>query len=377
MDLLHLVDRLEELVAEAQKMPIGNRVIIDRRRLLDLVDQMRVSVPQEVRDAQDIVRDRDQIKRETEEESRLIIARAEEEVARRVDGHELTVAARERAQEIAQETEVRLEDRVRQANEDIQHRIEESRHLARQQMQAADEYARELLLRLDRQLQAFVGSVQSGIEQLEPERELPPEPVPGEFDPGPVDPGNFDSDGALGSLPEDEVDEVARSPLVETKAPEPEPTPPAPPPPATDEDDTPSVTNRGAIELPAASADREAMPRAEERSAHTTVAESVTPQPTAPPRDPRSGFGQTAPPEPPLPSAPSGGAELEDLLGRARETAEAAALEAALETDEDDDDVEVIDDFAHPPLDDDPLQADELAAERQAEERASRGNGDR
>ena len=30
MDLLHLVDRLEELVAEAQKMPIGNRVIIDR-----------------------------------------------------------------------------------------------------------------------------------------------------------------------------------------------------------------------------------------------------------------------------------------------------------------------------------------------------------
>ena len=40
MDLLHLVDRLEELIAEAQKMPIGNRVIIDRRRLLDMIDQM-------------------------------------------------------------------------------------------------------------------------------------------------------------------------------------------------------------------------------------------------------------------------------------------------------------------------------------------------
>ena len=164
MDLLHLVDRLEELVAEAQKMPIGNRVIIDRRRLLDLVDQMRVSVPQEVREAQELVENRDRIRLETEEESRLTIARAEEEVARRVDEHELTEAARERALLIAGEAEARLEDRARQAHEDIQRRIEESRHLAKQQMQAADEYARELLTRLERQLQAFVGSVSTGLE---------------------------------------------------------------------------------------------------------------------------------------------------------------------------------------------------------------------
>ena len=59
MDLLHLVDRLEDLVASAQKMPIGNRAIIDRRRLLDLVDQMRVAIPQEVREAQGLVAQRD------------------------------------------------------------------------------------------------------------------------------------------------------------------------------------------------------------------------------------------------------------------------------------------------------------------------------
>lgn len=367
MDLLHLVDRLEELVAEAQKMPIGNRVIIDRRRLLDLVDQMRVSVPQEVRDAQELVSDRDRIKRETEEESRLIIARAEEEVARRVDEHELTEVARSRAREIATEAEVRLEERIQQANDDIQRRIEESRHLARQQMQAADEYARELLQRLDRQLQAFVGSVQSGIEQLEPERELPPPPVPGEFDPGPVEPGNFDSDDALNSLPEDDVEAVAEPGAVELEAAAPA-APNASEAPMASEPVAPETVaepaaarNPEAIELPAAAADREAMARPPLPSSADMSAEA---------REARSGFGLAG-------AGSAEGGDLEDLLGRARETAETAALEAAVESELALDEGEVIDDFAHPPLDDDPLQGEELAAERAAEERASRGNGER
>jgi len=343
-----LVDRLEELVAEAQKMPIGNRVIIDRRRLLDLVDQMRVSIPQEVRDAQDLVEQRDQIQRETEEESKLIIARAEEEVTRRIDEHELTEGARSRAQEIAQEAETRLEDRARQANEDIQRRIEESRQLARQQMQAADDYARELLIRLERQLQAFVGSVHTGIEQLEPERELPPPPVPGEFDPGPVEPGSFDSTEAFDSLPEDEAD--VEAPVVEAE----------PESPVEEESDV--TRPLGTIELPAAAADRDALPATE---AEETRSDASVP----PASDPRSGFGAAAAP------APSVG--LEDLLGRARETADTAALEAAIEEDVTVDESSVIDDFAHPPLDDDPLQGDELAAERQAEGHSRRGNGDR
>ncbi|MEI6136938.1 MAG: ATPase, partial [Chloroflexota bacterium] len=108
MDLLHLVDRLEELVASAQKMPIGNRAIIDRRRLLDVVDQMRIAVPQEVRDAQDIVAHRDAIRREAEEEGRILLAQAEERGARLVETHEITQSARHRAEEIAVEAEARL-----------------------------------------------------------------------------------------------------------------------------------------------------------------------------------------------------------------------------------------------------------------------------
>lgn len=168
MDLLHLVDRLEEMVAGAQKMPIGNRAILDRRRMLDLIDQMRVAIPHEVREAQDIVAERDAIKRDAEEDGRIIVAQAEERAFDLIEEHSITEAARSRAEGIAAEADRRLEARIDQANRDIQHRIRESRRIAREQMEAADEYARELLIRLERQLQAFQNSIRAGVEQLEP-----------------------------------------------------------------------------------------------------------------------------------------------------------------------------------------------------------------
>lgn len=168
MDLLHLVDRLEELVATAQKMPIGSRAIVDRRRMLDIVDQMRIAIPEEVRQAQEMVEQREAIRRRAEEEAGVIIARAEQHAARIVEAHEITVAARARAEEIARQAEARLQERIEEANRDIQDRIADSRQLAEEQMNAADDYARELLQRLARQLNAFVRSVETGISQLEP-----------------------------------------------------------------------------------------------------------------------------------------------------------------------------------------------------------------
>ena len=167
MDLLHLVDRLEELVASAQKMPIGSRAIVDRRRLLDIVDQMRIAVPREVREAQDMMVRRDMLEREAEEEARMIIARAEQDAAALAEDHAITEAARRRAGEIVESAELRLQERIDEANREIQDRLWESRGLAEQQMAAADAYAKELLERLERQLQAFVRSVRAGIEQLD------------------------------------------------------------------------------------------------------------------------------------------------------------------------------------------------------------------
>lgn len=170
MDLLHLVDRLEELVASAQKMPIGSRAIVDRRRLLDIVDQMRIAIPQEVREAQDMIEHRDELAREADEDAKIIIARAEQRALRLVEENEITTAARARAEEIARQAEARLNERIEEANQDIQERLADSRRVAQEQLDAADEYARELLQRLSKQLRSFTRSVDAGIAQLEPVR---------------------------------------------------------------------------------------------------------------------------------------------------------------------------------------------------------------
>ncbi len=174
MDLLYLIDRLEEQVARAQRMPLGNRAVVDRRELLNTIDQLRVAVPAEVREAREIVAEMDAIRRNTEEEARLMLARAEEQAAALVGDHRVTLAARERAAEIIAEADARAEERDAGANAEMAGRIEESRVVAQQQMAAADEYARRLLTKLDAQLGSFQRSVQSGLDQL---TETPPEAV--------------------------------------------------------------------------------------------------------------------------------------------------------------------------------------------------------
>ncbi len=173
MDLLHLVDRLEELVASAQKMPIGNRAIVDRRRLLEVVDQMRIAIPQEVREAVDMIDRRDELIRQAEEDARVIVARAEQRAERLIDQHEVAAGAKRRAEEISNQTEALLQERVEEANRDIQDRLTDSRQLAQEQLDAADDYARELLERLAKQLRSFTRSVDAGIAQLEPVRTRP------------------------------------------------------------------------------------------------------------------------------------------------------------------------------------------------------------
>jgi hypothetical protein len=74
MDILHLIDRLEELFNESRFIPFTHNVIVDEDRMLDLIDQMRVAIPEEVKKAQQIIAQRDRL-----------LAQAQEEANRRLD----------------------------------------------------------------------------------------------------------------------------------------------------------------------------------------------------------------------------------------------------------------------------------------------------
>jgi len=78
MDILHLVDRLEELFNESRPVWFTHSVIVDEDRLLDMIDQMRITIPEEIKKAQQLLAQRDRILAQAQEEANRTIALARE-----------------------------------------------------------------------------------------------------------------------------------------------------------------------------------------------------------------------------------------------------------------------------------------------------------
>ncbi len=58
MDILHLIDRLEELFNDSKAVPLTRNVMVDEDKMLDIIDQMRIAIPEEVKKAQQSSRKR-------------------------------------------------------------------------------------------------------------------------------------------------------------------------------------------------------------------------------------------------------------------------------------------------------------------------------
>lgn len=147
-------------------------MVIDRRRLLDLVDQLRATVPAEVKEAQQILDRQQEVLAQADEEAALRLARADEEVERRLSESEITKAAEARGEQIVAQARSEGERLVEEAQRQADEKIAEGKRLASEQMDEADRYALEMLRKLEQQLDAFMSSVRSGIETLE---QKPPE----------------------------------------------------------------------------------------------------------------------------------------------------------------------------------------------------------
>jgi hypothetical protein len=201
VDLLHLIDRLEEMVAESRRMPVGGGVILDRRKLLELIDQMRVAVPPAVREAQEILQAREEVLQAAELQARQMRVDAQVQVNEMVKDHAVTRAAEERGRQVLGEAKKRSEEMLDETERQAALRLEEVRRTAEAQMGEADRYALELLQRLDAQLGAFSGSIRDSINLIssQPAVEVP-EPRIEEMDLRPDEEGE-------GEEEEDEDDE--------------------------------------------------------------------------------------------------------------------------------------------------------------------------
>ena len=167
MDILHHIDRLEELVGEARKLPVGGSVVIARQRLLDLIDRMRVAVPKEVYEAREVVEKRDEVLADASAEASRIIARAKEEVEQRLKETEVVKVAEERSRQILAQAQERMLELSREAEGQAAARLDDAQAAARERMREADVYALQTLNKLEGELNEFIATVRRGIDTLE------------------------------------------------------------------------------------------------------------------------------------------------------------------------------------------------------------------
>jgi F0F1-type ATP synthase membrane subunit b/b' len=170
LEIFELIDSLEELVVQARRLPVGGNLVVDRKRMLDIIDQLRLAVPADLREAAQVLENREQLLRDAYEQARVVVDQAERERERRLNASEIVAEAQKRSQAMLMDAEARARQVIAEADATAASHLSEAAEAARQQLDDADEYALEILRRLENQLQAFLDSTRQGIGSLQEKR---------------------------------------------------------------------------------------------------------------------------------------------------------------------------------------------------------------
>jgi cell division septum initiation protein DivIVA len=127
------------LISESFRVPLSTYLVINEEDCLDLIDQMRTAIPQEIKAGERIQQERERIIAQAQEEAERVVQLARDEASGLLEQHELIQAANQRVKTITERAQ-READALRRE---------------------ADEYARQVLLDLRDQLGVLDGQIDS------------------------------------------------------------------------------------------------------------------------------------------------------------------------------------------------------------------------
>ncbi len=100
MEILTILETLEELVERSASVPFSGKCLIDREEVLEIIKEMRLKLPDDIKQAKWVKEERQRILLEAQKEANHILKDAENKIASLVDEHEITKKAYEQANEI-------------------------------------------------------------------------------------------------------------------------------------------------------------------------------------------------------------------------------------------------------------------------------------
>ena len=144
IDIMFFVERLEGMLANGKKLPLTSNVVVDQAAALELIDELRHAIPEEVQSARRVNAEGERILERANQEAERIVARAQEQAAYLIDEQGLTEAAEAESRRI-----------IAEADED-----------GAATRRGADDYAADVLLRLEGEVSRVLGQIERGIEAL-------------------------------------------------------------------------------------------------------------------------------------------------------------------------------------------------------------------
>ena len=113
-----LINSMYDMVQDAKNMPLSSdKCVLERDRLLDMLDELRAQLPADIKMAQDIVEKRNELIAAGKREAETLRKKAEDAARQMISETEIVVAARKRAKEIVGNAEIQARELRRVANE--------------------------------------------------------------------------------------------------------------------------------------------------------------------------------------------------------------------------------------------------------------------
>lgn len=145
MDVLVLIERLDELVQNAKAVPLSAQVRLDREEIFALLDEMRTTIPDEVKQARLLVKERQQTLADASREAERLVAEAREQATRTSSRTEIVRLAERQADELTAD----------------------ARRRANVLLSEVEEWADNTLAVLEVNLETFLAAIRRGRERLQ------------------------------------------------------------------------------------------------------------------------------------------------------------------------------------------------------------------
>lgn len=110
MDVLNLLEKIEDIVEDASKLPLSSKIMVDKEEILEVINEIRLKLPDEINRASWVAKERQRILTEAQSEAEEMMEKVKEQQRKLVEENEITRLAKQTANQLLQDAEIKANE---------------------------------------------------------------------------------------------------------------------------------------------------------------------------------------------------------------------------------------------------------------------------